>query len=177
MGIIKKNSLLYWLAPTLVLLVWLCNFFIVLNISTVYNLEPGQVGDMFGAVNALFAGLAFAGIILTLIMQSRQLQLQRDELGLQRKELELTRHELARSADAQGITTAIQALTGEIHGRVALLNLYKEVTADGSNRLQGFTGLGQSEAKDLLRTMHHDLNHAITQLDHLREAMNRIEKN
>jgi len=49
--------------------------------------ERGSFGDMFGAANALFAGLAFAGLIYTLLLQ-------RKELGLQRKELELTRQEL-----------------------------------------------------------------------------------
>lgn len=48
------------------------------------DFEHGTFGDMFGAVNALFSGLAFGGIILTIYMQ-------RDELTLQRKELEETR--------------------------------------------------------------------------------------
>lgn len=47
----------------------------------------GTFGDSFGAVNALFSGLAFAGIIFTIYLQ-------RNELSLQRKELELTREEL-----------------------------------------------------------------------------------
>src|SRR5690349_18273158 len=48
--------------------------------------ERGQFGDMFGAVNALFSGLAFGGIIYTILLQ-------REELNAQRKELELTRLE------------------------------------------------------------------------------------
>ena len=47
----------------------------------------GEFGDMFGAVNALFSGLAFAGLIITLILQ-------RQELGYQREELEQTREEM-----------------------------------------------------------------------------------
>ena len=49
--------------------------------------ERGTFGDMFGAVNALFSGLAFATLIYTAWMQ-------REELALQRQELELTRAEL-----------------------------------------------------------------------------------
>lgn len=49
----------------------------------------GVFGDKFGAVNALFSGLAFAGLILTLFLQ-------REELSLQRDELEQTREELSR---------------------------------------------------------------------------------
>ena len=54
--------------------------------------ERGQFGDMFGAANALFGGLAFAGVILAIILQ-------KDELGLQRRELELQREELARTRE------------------------------------------------------------------------------
>lgn len=60
----------------------------------------GQAGDAFGAINALFSGLAFAGVIVAIAMQSRELQLQREQLVLQRKELEETRAELKRQADA-----------------------------------------------------------------------------
>lgn len=56
--------------------------------------ERGTFGDMFGSVNALFSGLAFAGLIYALFLQ-------RTELALQREELKLTRTELSRTADAQ----------------------------------------------------------------------------
>lgn len=35
--------------------------------------DPGAFGDSFGAVNALFSGLAFAGVIVTLRQQQEQL--------------------------------------------------------------------------------------------------------
>ena len=63
--------------------------------------ERGQFGDMFGAVNALFSGLAFGILIFAIWFQREELGLQREELQLQRKELELTRKELQRSASAQ----------------------------------------------------------------------------
>lgn len=49
--------------------------------------DRGTFGDMFGSLTAIFSGFAFAGVIITIIMQM--------------KELELTRIELQRSADAQ----------------------------------------------------------------------------
>lgn len=36
----------------------------------------GQFGDMFGSVNALFSGLAFAGIIYTINLQRLQIRIQ-----------------------------------------------------------------------------------------------------
>ena len=49
--------------------------------------DRGTFGDMFGAVNALFTGLAFAGLICTLIVQMSELQAQREELADTREEL------------------------------------------------------------------------------------------
>ena len=34
--------------------------------------KQGQFGDQFGAVNALFSGLAFAGLIFTIILQKKE---------------------------------------------------------------------------------------------------------
>lgn len=57
-------------------------------------LERAQFGDMFGGTNALFSGLALAGVVAAI-------WLQRKELALQRLELRETRRELARTAVAQ----------------------------------------------------------------------------
>ncbi len=46
----------------------------------------GTFGDMFGAINALFSGLAFAGIIFTILLQRNELELQREELRETRQE-------------------------------------------------------------------------------------------
>lgn len=56
--------------------------------------DRGTFGDMFGAVNALFSGLAFAGLIVTILLQRNDLRLQRKDLKMQRKELHLTREEM-----------------------------------------------------------------------------------
>lgn len=55
--------------------------------------NQGTFGDMFGAVNALFSGLAFAGLIATLLYQKNELKLQREELKLTREELQGQRKE------------------------------------------------------------------------------------
>lgn len=49
--------------------------------------DSGTFGDMFGGVNALFSGFAFAGLLAAIMLQ-------KEELGLQREELEQTREEL-----------------------------------------------------------------------------------
>jgi hypothetical protein len=59
-----------------------------------------NVGDSFGVINALVSGLALAGLIVTLWLQSRELALQRTELAMQRDSLDQSRMELYRSAEA-----------------------------------------------------------------------------
>lgn len=54
------------------------------NIGLVY----GTYGDSYGSLNTLFSGLAFAMLILSLLMQREELQAQRKELEAQRKEIQ-----------------------------------------------------------------------------------------
>jgi len=90
---------------------------------TVFFLLPdwptrGQFGDLFGAVNATFSGLAFAGLIYAILLQ-------REDLVLQRSELELTRQELKRSAAAQEqseIALRAQAESSATSARLAATN-------------------------------------------------------
>ena len=82
----------------------------------------GQFGDMFGAVNALFSGLAFAGLIITLILQ-------KTELGLQREELEQTREELRNQRlefETQNETLKYQRFENLFYN---MLNLQQEIVA------------------------------------------------
>lgn len=78
---------------SIIIVLWL---FSLIGLSYFINspTERGTFGDSFGAINALFSGFAFAGIIYTILLQ-------RKELSLQRIELRETRKELRRSADAQ----------------------------------------------------------------------------
>lgn len=77
--------------------IWICVGMVAITIiygfALWYLVEPtesigrGTFGDMYGALNSLFSGIALAGVIITIIMQM--------------KELELTRNELRKSAEAQ----------------------------------------------------------------------------
>jgi hypothetical protein len=49
--------------------------------------DRGTFGDMFGSVNALFSGLAFAALIFTIYLQRRELKLHEQELALTHKEV------------------------------------------------------------------------------------------
>lgn len=59
--------------------------------------EFGQLGDVFGSVNSLFSGLAFAVLAWSMNRQQDQIDLQRQQLALQQEELGLQRQEMAAS--------------------------------------------------------------------------------
>lgn len=83
---IKKDSNYTWqliIAIVVIIICWLTNYYLLVDRT---EGDRGTVGDMFGAVNSLFSGFALAGIIYTILLQ-------RKELGLQRNELKETRQE------------------------------------------------------------------------------------
>jgi hypothetical protein len=66
---------------------WYIDSHVVGDGKKISDLEGrGLFGDKFGSINALFSGLAFAGIIFTIFLQKRELALQREELEETRKE-------------------------------------------------------------------------------------------
>ncbi|MEC0248888.1 putative phage abortive infection protein [Paenibacillus chitinolyticus] len=69
---------------------WIVIFWLVSGVVVYYAFgdKAGTVGDMFGGVNALFSGLAFAGLIYTIFLQRKELALQRSEISKSTKELE-----------------------------------------------------------------------------------------
>lgn len=75
-----------WIVGIVILVLW-GGSWLALYLFYDQPTDRGTFGDMFGAVNALFSGLAFAGLIVTLLYQKEELQLQREELAQTREEL------------------------------------------------------------------------------------------
>ena len=84
-----------WMMVTilLVIVVWSASGLIIYYASDNWG-DRGTMGDMFGAVNSLFSGLAFAALLLTIFQQ-------RQEIKLNRIAIDQNRKELAKSAVAQ----------------------------------------------------------------------------
>ncbi len=79
----NKSFLLFVLAVIFVFGAW---YYTIIRLEPLAEEARETFGDMFGSVNALFSGLAFAGVIYAILLQ-------REELGLQREELIKTRAE------------------------------------------------------------------------------------
>lgn len=53
--------------------------------------EHGQFGDSFGVLNSLYTGLGFGGLVVTLVLQQKQISQQEKQIEAQQKS-EATRH-------------------------------------------------------------------------------------
>lgn len=63
-------------------------------LNTGLSLEQrGQLGDSFGVINSLFTGLGFGGLVVTLILQQRQMAQQEKEIKIQRQSEERRHYE------------------------------------------------------------------------------------
>lgn len=58
--------------------------------------NAGTYGDSFGSVNALFTGLAFSGLVFSILLQQRQIRLQREDFLSQLDEMEDSRETVER---------------------------------------------------------------------------------
>jgi hypothetical protein len=90
--------------PTLVIIYAGLLIYLTWPISELSISKSGVFGDSFGALTSLFSGLAFSGMIVTILLQ-------RDELELQRKEIALNREQFERSASAQERSARLSALS------------------------------------------------------------------
>ena len=110
------------------LLSWLCIDLFIENPN-----DRGTFGDKFGAVNSLFSGLAFAGLIYTIYLQ-------KEELRLQREELQETRQEMVRQTkefDEQNKTLQIQRFENTFFNMMELLeDITQGLSYDTTRQIQ-----------------------------------------
>lgn len=92
----KKTKLNWPLVLILLILIFTTFYLAFVLIPKTYGEPkgPGEFGDMFGGINALFSGLALVGIVFAILLQSRELELQRMELEETRKELKGQKEQL-----------------------------------------------------------------------------------
>lgn len=73
-------SLLWWKYPTWIVHEWM---FEKLLTGKVFAPSLGEFGDVYGALNTLFSGLAFSGVIISIVLQSIELRATRKEMNSQ----------------------------------------------------------------------------------------------
>ena len=162
----KKSRLWIWIILAIigVIAAWAISWWLI-NRNIDCPTERGTFGDMFGAVNALFSGLAFAGLIVTLLYQKEELKLQREELAQTREELKGQREEF----EEQNKTLKRQRFENTFFN---MLSLQQEIVAnlsyddvehliDFSNPLNGNVKHTFYNGRSIFREMYLNLNVSI----------------
>ncbi len=109
----------HWPLALLVISVILINIGYVITVHYYIPrwVDSGVFGDTFGAINSLFSGLAFAGLLYTILLQSRELKLQREELAMNREQL-------ISSAASQKEQAAYTLLAAQISAAISKQEIY-----------------------------------------------------
>jgi Putative phage abortive infection protein len=149
----------------------------------------GSFGDMFGAVNALFSGFAFAGLILAIRLQSEELALQRRELADTRTVLQDQKAQMKAQADTLDLqqfeATFFQLLRalGDIVNAIDIVNMKTQHVTRGRDCIKTFyerlevtigNSFGQNQIDRALagystfyREYEHELGHYFRHLYHI----------
>jgi len=106
-----------------VLLIWLLSVFVLPCFYPELE-DRAKLGDSFGVINSLFSGLAFAGIIYTILLQRKELVLQRDELRDTRLELKRSANAQEKSEKQQRRQSENLKITAKLNALNTLLNYY-----------------------------------------------------
>jgi len=107
--------------------------------STALGTNFGTFGDSFGALNTLFSGLAFTGIIISIILQSKELQETRKDIKSQNTQFEIQNNSIKRQVFENTFfqllnlhNEIIQSISlpgrknNDITGRSAFVTLYND---------------------------------------------------
>lgn len=130
---------------SLVVVLWVLSGLFITRLYRGLPDSPGTFGDMFGAVNSLFSGLAFAGLIYTILQQREELDLTRQEFIKQNETFRLQRFEntffqLLRLNDDLLDGHTITGNQESVETRVYLHDIAERVTKMVSERLERFSG-------------------------------------
>lgn len=121
----KDNISKLIILTTIVILLWGFSGYLTYKLIPGWS-DRGTFGDMFGAINGLFSGLAFAALIYTIILQRQEIQMNRDEIKMNRKELK-------KSAIAQEEQVKQTHLAAKINAFSTVINYYNIQVGNSNN--------------------------------------------
>jgi hypothetical protein len=142
----KKSILVIGSAVVLVISAWV--YFWTADLGKADEAARGQFGDKFGALNTLFTGLAFVGLIATLWHERESNNAREQETRQLMRQLERTAAALETQAKLETRTRYLTALVARIEGYTHQINFYREQSGSGSDR----------EQNALLHELHRELN-------------------
>jgi hypothetical protein len=143
----------------LVVLIWALSAWLIMFFVSEWS-ERGTFGDLFGAVNALFSGLAFAVLIYTIILQ-------REEIKENRREIVLNRKELQKSGKIQLKSQEVLIRQVEQTHLSAKMNAMRTIVDYYNNQISN-----PKSSEEVVEMAKRKRKHIITQIDELIDGLN-----
>ncbi len=145
-----------------VIIIWSASGLVIYHLGDNWG-DRGTMGDMFGAVNALFSGLAFAALLFTIFQQ-------REEIRMNRIALEQNRHELMKSVIAQqNSQEALKEQSTQMH-LTAKLNAMNTMITYYNSRIADV-----NSSADLINNAKLKRRMIIRQIDDMMDDLNDID--
>nr|WP_297911130.1 hypothetical protein [uncultured Allomuricauda sp.] len=116
----------------LVVFIWGLSAILILYFFDSWD-QRGTFGDLFGAVNALFSGMAFAGLIYTIILQKQDINLQRQEIAANRLELKKSAKAQQNSEKALKEQVEQMKITAKLNALNTIINFYNLQISNTNN--------------------------------------------
>jgi septal ring factor EnvC (AmiA/AmiB activator) len=111
------------ISSLIVVLIWAISGVAIYYLGKDWS-ERGTMGDMFGVINALFSGLAFAGLIFTIILQRQEITTNREEIEMNRKELHKSVRAQQKTQQALQDQARQTHLTARVNAMSTVINYY-----------------------------------------------------
>ncbi|AZA74767.1 putative phage abortive infection protein [Chryseobacterium indoltheticum] len=120
-----------------------CNYMYASSLKKTGDVEPGVFGDMFGASNALFTGLSFVFLIITILLQRQDINDQQKELDRQNKVMSTqnfettffnminVHHEIVNSMQLTHNSTTVEKARGVFLYLFSVI--YEKLDSEGNN--------------------------------------------
>ncbi len=109
-------------------------FWFISGVLTIYFIDNwsdrGTFGDLFGAINSLFSGLALAGLVYSIYGSRQEIELQRAEIELNRRELIKSRKTQEKSEKALEDQVEQMRISSKLNGLNTLITYYSGVIAN-----------------------------------------------
>ncbi|NVK53521.1 MAG: hypothetical protein HWD85_11350 [Flavobacteriaceae bacterium] len=123
-----KSKLLVTLI-VLVIIIWVLSAVFIIYFLDNWS-DRGTFGDLFGAINGLFSGLAFAGLLYTIVLQKQDLEMQRNEMLMNRTELKKSAKAQEKSEKALKDQVEQMKITSKLNALNTIINYYNiQITA------------------------------------------------
>ena len=126
-----KTSRIFLGTTMVIVLLWTLTPFVIPRLTTD---DVGKFGDMFGATNALFSGLALVGAVYAILLQREELLEQRREFERQTEQFRLQNELLSKQIEA----AESQARAAAIRETLATLPFFRFRSGSFNLDTEGF---------------------------------------